>query len=308
MTTTPRRYRAAVPAAIAILLLTAACGGSGDSSDADGGAVPELAQADGAEGADLAQDLQEGTTSLRSGATATDAAPDDLPDERAIIHTGNVALVSDDVAQSAFDVQKVVDAHGGETSEEETATDEDGEVERARMVVRVPAADFDEAFAELEKTAELDSSTATSEDVTAQVIDTDVRIRAQRRSLQRVEVLLDRASSIRDIMRIEAELTRRQSTLDSLEQRQAHLAAQTSMSTITVSIQRTSQSAPATDDDAGFVSGLSAGWTALGTFVTGLATVAGWLLPFSALLALVLVPTWLLVRARRRRTSPGAAG
>ena len=51
---------------------------------------------------------------------------------------------------------------------------------------------------------------------------------------------------------------------------------------------------------------------ALGTVAVGLATIAGALLPFAAVLLLLGVPVWLLVRraARRRRTSatpPAAA-
>ena len=93
-------------------------------------------------------------------------------------------------------------------------------------------------MAELEKVAQLESSSRNSEDVTTEVIDTEVRIRAQAESLKRVELLLARAQSIRDIVSIEAQLTRRQADLDSLKSRQAYLADQTSMSTITVFLEK----------------------------------------------------------------------
>ncbi|HYG95411.1 MAG TPA: DUF4349 domain-containing protein, partial [Nocardioides sp.] len=178
-----------------------------------------------------------------------------------------------------------------------------GEARFARMVLRIPAADFDEAFAELEEVADLQESSANSEDVTTQMIDNQVRIRAQRRSLQRVEVLLDRAQSIRDIVAIEAQLTRRQADLDSLEQRQAYLRDQTTLSTIVVNVERTEEepeTKPEQDDD-GFLSGLSAGWDALRTVGTALATTAGALLPFAVVLALLGIPAWVLVRRTRRR-------
>ena len=66
---------------------------------------------------------------------------------------------------------------------------------RSRMVLRIPVEDFDTAMAALEKVAQLESSSRNSEDVTTEVIDTKVRIRAQAESLRRVEVLLARAGA-----------------------------------------------------------------------------------------------------------------
>ena len=140
-----------------------------------------------------------------------------------------------------------------------------------------------------------------------------VRIRAQRRSLRRIEILLDQAVSIRDIVAIESQLTRRQADLDSLEQQQAFLKDQTSMSTVTVNIQLTPEEPvkkkEKEEDDAGFLSGLETGFKALVVFAVGLATVIGALLPWAVVLLLVGGPLWLLVRRlRRREPEPAPAG
>lgn len=227
--------------------------------------------------------------------------------EAAIISTGTVSLRADDVGDARFEVQKVVDRVGGQVTDSETRTDDDGEVRTARLVLRVPSAEFTETIDALEKVADLEASSTTSEDVTSQVVDTDVRIRVQRQSIARIEQLLDRAGSIRDIVAVERQLTDREARLNSLLRQQAYLADQTSMSTITVHLQRHPTEEPEEEDgDDGFLAGLSAGWEALGTVAVGLATVAGAVLPF-AVLALVLgLPGWLLLRGvvRRRRT-PG---
>ena len=161
-------------------------------------------------------------------------------------------------------------------------------------------------MAELEKVAQLASSSRNSEDVTTEVIDTEVRIRAQTESLKRVELLLARAQSIRDIVSIEAQLTRRQADLDSLKARQAYLADQTSMSTITVFLEKKPEpgAKKAEKDDSGFLAGLGNGWDGMTTFLVGLATVAGTLLPFAVLLLVLGVPAWLLVRSLARRRPP----
>lgn len=244
-------------------------------------------------------------------AFATASTADASTTQRSVISTGVVSLLDDDVAQARFDVQKVVDARGGEVAEEKTQTDEDGEVSRSRLVVRIPVADFDDTMEELEGIARLESSSRSTEDVTTEVIDNEVRIRAQTASLRRVEVLLARARSIRDIVAIEAQLTRRQADLDSLKSRQAYLDDQTSMSTITVFLAQPPEKAATTEeDDTGFVAGLRSGWHGLTAVLVGGATVVGALLPFSLLFLLVGYPAWLLVRrirAGRTGRTPSAA-
>ncbi len=225
-----------------------------------------------------------------------------------MISTGVVSLRSIDATGSRVDVLKIVDVHGGQVTDEETSTDADGEVQQSRMVVRVPVADFYETVDALEKVAELESSNKSSENVSLQVIDNQVRIRAQERSLRRIEILLDRAESVRDIVSIESELTRRQAELDSLKSQQTYLTDQTQLSTITVYVEQ--KSAPAKvakkedADEAGFLAGLDGGWSALTAFGTVVATIVGALLPWLVVLAVVGLPTWLVVRRLARRRPP----
>ena len=299
-----RRRKATAAAVVATVALVSAIAlaGGGDGDHGDTSSADLSTHGDPLDAPDAAAD----NTSLRSSAEAEDAVqrverePDAL--EKAVISTGNVALRSKDVEQAAFDVQQVVDTYLGEVTDQKTNTDTKGAVRHVRMVLRIPSEDFAAAFADLQDVADLTSSSSTSEDVTTQVIDTRVRIRAQRRSIARIEVLLDRAESIRDIVLIEAQLTRRQAALDSLEQQQAYLQDQTSMATITVSIERTPAKATMQHkDDDGFVAGLADGWDALGDFGTAVATRTGQVLPFAGLLLVIGLPLLALIRLLRRR-------
>jgi hypothetical protein len=296
-----------------------ACSGGGDddngtnassASDAGGGdnaAAPE-APAD-AESRELSS-LDGKAFNSVSDTQLEPTNPQDM--ERAIISKGNVQMKSDDVEKTVFDVVAIVDKYAGEITDRETGTDDEGEVRMARLVLRIPAADYSKAFDALEKAGDLISSNSTSEDVTTQIIDIDARIRAQRASLSRVEVLLDRAESIRDIVAIESQLTRRQADLDSLVKRQAYLRDQTSMSTVTVNVQRTAdvpaQKKQKDDDDAGFLTGLDNGLKWLIGFVIILATVVGVLLPWAVALLVVGWPLLLLSRRFNwRRRFPSTA-
>lgn len=304
----------AVPMLLAVLLALGACssrgGDSAEDADAPAAAGGPAGEAEGG-GTDAARRSML-TDSLSAGfgaaeqydASATREA-DEAGSERSIISRGVVAVVGEDVAQARFDVQKIIDGHDGEVAEEKTETDEDGAVSRSRLVVRVPVSEFDATMEALEKVAQLESSSRSSEDVTTTVIDNEVRIRAQTESLKRIEVLLAQARTIRDIVNIESQLTRRQADLDSLKQQQAYLADQTSMSTITVFLEAESDGKKPDEDASGFLAGLGAGWDALKALTTGVTTVVGTALPFAALLLLVGAPTWLLLR---RRVSRGRTG
>lgn len=297
--------------ALAAALTLSACSSGGDSSDAGGTTTSGdfAAAADDGGGRDLAERGVAGDTAVDVEPAANAPQKDRDAMERAIISKGNVQLQSDDVEKAVFDVQALVDKAGGEITDRETGTDDEGEVRTARLVLRIPAEVYSDAFAELEKVADLTSSSSTSEDVTTQIIDIDSRIRAQRASLNRVEVLLGQAQSIRDIVAIESQLTQRQADLDSMVKRLAFLRDQTSMSTVTVNIQRTAdEPREEKDDDSGFFSGLEDGWNALTSFGTGLATVAGALLPWSIALLILGGLLWpFRGRVNLRRRTPVAA-
>jgi len=313
--------------AVAPLLLTAALtlgacssGGTSETSTADAATsaerpaeAPAADQERDATASDLDALSEDASGALSYRAANSEAAPQEAEaaTERSIISKGVVALLDDDVAKARFDVQKIVDVHDGEIAEEKTQTDDDGAVSQSRLVVRVPVSDFDATMEELENVGELESSSRNSEDVTTTVIDNEVRIRAQTESLKRVEILLARAQTIRDIVNIESQLTRRQAELDSLKSQQSYLADQTSMSTITVFLEfkpepvEKKKAVEKEEAATGFLAGLGSGWDALKSFMTGAATVIGALLPFAVLFLLLGVPTWWLLRNSPFRAQRG---
>ena len=321
------RTPAALAATTLALLAVAGCSNGSGAGSADapssGGAVsrpqPDAAgipaNERGPAQRDSAMSAFDATTDgLAANAPARAAnAVEQVPDVQApwIISTGTVSLYSDDVSQARFDLMKVVDEHRGEVSDEQTATDDDGKVSRSRLVLRIPSGDFGDVMDELARIpgTDLKSAKRSSEDVTTQVIDTAVRVRAQKASIDRIEALLARAQNLRSIIWIEGQLTRRQSDLDSLEQQQAYLEDQTTLSTITVYLEQTPRpKAAGTDhrDATGFMGGLRKGWHALAEAGTAAATAVGAVLPFGVLAALIGFPAWLVVRRRRATTPPPA--
>ena len=307
-----RRAAGLIAALIMTVAALAACSSTSDgdsggstadvSSESSAGAGSDSAGSDGPLGGEEAG--EPAASSPRTTSSSSPARPPAI--ERHVISNGTVSLVSDDVAKARRDVQRIVDAQQGTVSEENTETDDKGVATYSRLVIRVPSDSFAATMTALEKAADLRQAQKTSEDVTTQVIDTDVRVRAQEGSLRRVEQLLARAGSLKDIIWIESQLTSRQAELDSLKSQQAWLSDQTSESTITIDIERTYE--PKVEDDAddpaGFLAGLKGGTKALGAFGSALATITGALLPFALVLLLLGTPAWLLVRRSVRRRTP----
>ncbi len=300
------RTRAAGILTAITMTALAACSADLGASDAGTAEVSSSGQSEGggSESGDRAVSSSSGSASDSDSGSTPVASP---ARERSIIATGSISLSSTDVGKTRQEVQRVVDAQGGDVTEENTEADDDGDMSYARLVIRVPSSTFNASMEALEAAGELRSSTRGSEDVTTQVIDTGVRVRAQEASLKRVELLLAEAKTLKDVIWIESQLTSRQAELDSLKSQQAWLEDQTSLSTITVDISTRQDGTQEPDDEAGFLAGLESGMQAMGATVAAIATVLGALLPF-AVLALVLgLPVWLVVR-RRRSTQPVPAG
>jgi hypothetical protein len=320
---TTRTRAAGILTAITMTAVMAACSTNGSDDDSADSGMSEVAPGQASDGgaadsagsaeapSEASRDFGDTTSSESDAVSGSSPGSGSTPQmERAIIASGAISLSSKDVGETRREVQRIVDAQGGDVTEENTESDEDGETSYARLVIRVPSAKFSESMEALEKAAVLRSSTRGSDDVTTEVIDTSVRVRAQEASLKRVELLLAEARSLKDIIWIESQLTSRQAELDSLKSQQSWLKDQTSLSTITVDISTQPVKAKEKKDDdtpAGFLAGLEGGMKAMGAAFVALATILGALLPF-ALVALVLgVPIWWVAR-RRKVTRPAPAG
>jgi hypothetical protein len=308
-----RTRAAGVLTAITMTALMAAC--SADDGGASDGA--DVSSADSATSSDSGGGSAQAPAERSSGGLSEGAADEGTGSDgpatpemdRAVIASGTVSLASKDVGETRREVQRIVDAQGGEITEENTETDDDGETSYSRLVIRVPSSKFGASMEALEATGALRSSNRGSDDVTTEVIDTGVRVRAQEASLKRVELLLADAEDLKDVIWIESQLTSRQAELDSLKSQQAWLKDQTSLSTITVDISTSRPVAeePEEDKPAGFLTGLRGGTKAMGAMVVAIATILGALLPFGVLALVLGLPVWLVVRRRRSPAAQGSA-
>ena len=226
MTTTSRRLAALV---VGLLLFLTACSGkevAGDSSDSAGNEslidiAPATGESAATDGADTAGAAGQGT------AVDFEVAAEN----RQIISRGTVDLQVDDLDTAVAEVQATVDDLGGLVFAEETDLRAGA---RTHLTLKVPPASFREALAALAQLGEVQTQTVSTDDVTEQVVDLDSRIATSEASVDRLRLLLARAERIQDITRIEAQLLRRETDLETLRGHRRTIQAQVALATVEV--------------------------------------------------------------------------
>lgn len=285
-------------AALALLPFAAlACSASDqDSSSAD--APAELpAQGDG-------QGLTDSGGSEGGGTATTSPSIAPPEDDRALIIEVTVGLEVDDVAHAVNEVIGLARTNGGELSASSVDLS-DPEFAGGDLVFRLPPDQTDAFIAALDpgigRRTQLQTST---EDVTLQVTDLEVRIDTARASLDRVQALLAEAKDLGEVIALESELTERQTVLEQLLAEQTYLEGRVAMSTVTVHL----SAAPADDvvsESDGIGDAFRKGWDGFVGFLGGVVRFVGYTLPFLVLFGLAGLVAWRISRrvARRNRSA-----
>jgi hypothetical protein len=285
--------RAAPSLGVLLLAGLAGCGSSSSgSSDASGSAGDGPAVAAAAPGENGVARGVAGHDVLKSDAGST-------VEGRAVIMTAHVSLESGSLTTVRAGLDRLLARYGGYVDKEDTVDDSRGRVKSSTLQVRVPSGSFQAVMDAFPTLATVTSTSTQAEDVTTEVIDVDARVRTAEVSLRRLRLFLGKATNVDSVIRLESEISQRESDLASLLAQQRYLKGQTSLATIDVSMTRTGS---AVHHDplahAGFLTGLRNGWNAMLGVAVVAATVVGALLPFALVLALLLVPLILVLRAR----------
>ena len=295
-----RLVAAGTVAALALLTLA----GCGATSSDGGNAGRKEAPANGGPENDTGSAAGKAREAAPEGSTGNSTSTTNarVTIQRARILTADLTIR----AKSVNDVGSVADraitlvlAAGGESAGDSRV--KDGTLTQADVILKVPPAKYSETLNQLAKLGTELQRSAKAEDVTDEVVDVDSRVSSQTASVERIRRLLASAKNLGDVVTIEAELAKRQADLESLKARQRTLESQTADATITLHVKAPGAAAakPKKEDNAGFLAGLSAGWTAFTVTVTALVTVFGALLPFLILAMLVLAIVRLVLRRRR---------
>lgn len=299
---TKTRFTAAAAGAIlTAAVLLSGCSANGDNASTAGNSAAEPATDQGT----TDTGTPNGPGDTRGNDKSAPGGGSQPSVTKAIVKTGSLTVETTDVNSGRQAAITIVAGLRGLVSSEDTGDGTDGTIRRADLVLRVPTAAYETAIQRLSALGTRTRIHQESSDVTEQVFDVESRVASQRASLARMRVLLQRATTIGEIVSVETELTRREADLESLLAKQKALADQTELATLSLSLVEPGKAAK--PDERGFLSGLGNGWDAFTTTVLALATAVGVLLPFVVMLALIGVPLWYLRRRFHRAPQPVAA-
>ncbi len=284
-----------IGAAVAVLGLAACSGGSDDANTSAtfAGAATTMVPTTTAAGGAL--------TPLSAAEARSSAAAPGQPVVhavgQAIAITAQTTVQTADVKAAVDRVTTTVTTRGGRVGSADIhyATPTDPTTARATLVVAVPPAELDAVRATLVDVGTVLSFEQQAEDVAGQLTDLDTRIANQRASVARIRELYATASDVEAIVRIEAELTNRETALEQLLASQAALKDRVAMSTLTIDIATTPP--PASDDGStGLGDALAGGWSAFAGAMFAIVLVLTAAMPFVLTVLAIAVVAWWAVR------------
>lgn len=302
---------------LTFLLGVAACTRSGNRADYERTASP-------------AQSVPNGslTASNEAGAQKTDAfsrleqiqtvsltqagksqASQQVAVERKIIRDADINLEVASPAEGQRKLGTIAEAHGGfvvtsETRLQDNAARDSQPAEIATVQLRVPAARFDAALAEIRAIgSRVRSVKQTGKDVTEEFIDLDARLRTQRALEAQFLEIMKRAGKVSDALEVQTQLAAVRTEIERVEGRRRFLENQAALSTINVTLQPPASlvSVNTSGFFASIKSAFGDGIDIAAEIILGFIRIGIALLPVLLLIVLPLALLWRFLRPRFRR-------
>lgn len=295
----PSRVGAYVALAVLALGSIAACSsGTASTAAPPAGAGPV---SDGGKPAD-------GTSNGETGGTPQQPSGSFAADQAMIVYSGTLDLEINDLRAAVDQADQLVAGLGGHVASSDTTTKDD--VDYATVTYRIPAENWDEALAGLRAVgATVLNETTKSEDVTGQVVDLDARIANAKASETALQGIMDRATSIQDVLEVQRELTSVRGDIESMTAQRDQLANRATLATLAVTFETAVTQTQAVSGSWDLGQQIDDALSTLVRVGQGLVTVGVWLLIVVLPIAVpVLIVLGLAVWLRRRwlRSHPGA--
>lgn len=284
--------------AVVVALVVTSCGDDGAS---DAGAPESQGAATGSSGRAgapvVAGDAGTVAGSTSSGSTAPLAPGND------VVYTGSVEVRVSQVDAATRDAQQKVTAAGGYLfSQRSSITDG---APSATLVFKVPPGQFLSTIDALGSLGTEVARNIQADDVSAQVVDLEARLETARLSSARTREFLARATNITDVIALEAELTKRETTVEQIQGQLNVVRSQVAAATITLTVgEKLKDSKPTPSDNIpGVFDGLRAGAVAFYNTLRVILLVLFVLAPWVPAIVLI----WYVARRVNRWAAPRRA-
>ncbi|MEL4305852.1 DUF4349 domain-containing protein [Methanococcoides sp. LMO-2] len=157
---------------------------------------------------------------------------------RKVITTSDVSLEVNDAQEAIDSVAAIAFEYNGYVSSSSVYDTYygDGESMAGYITIRIPAADHDIVINDIEALGKVTSKSTSGVDVTEEYIDVEARLSNLEKQEQRLQEILDMATTVEEVLEVEKELGRVRGEIESLMGRLNYLNDRIDFSTITVSV------------------------------------------------------------------------
>lgn len=164
------------------------------------------------------------------------ASGSDSTTDQKIIRTAYVTIEVNDVPGTMENLKTLATAGGGYLS---SSSINRGSSDRmyASVVMRIPAAGFEQVMTQLKSVGTVTSSQTSADDVTEEYVDLNARKTALKNQLDQFNKILAKATTVEDTLKVQVEIGKVQTELDRIEGRLKYLNDRIDLSTITVNLQ-----------------------------------------------------------------------
>jgi len=223
---------------------------------------------------------------------------------RLIIRTADLTLVVKDTQEALDALTRLAGEFGGFVVSSSASRVAENALEGS-ITLRVEAARFDQALARIRALArEVRSESVRGEDVTAEYVDLDARLRNLEAAEAQLQQILKQATSTEDVLAVYRELTNLRSQIEQVKGRMKYLSQSAALATITVTLIPDALAQPIQVGGWQPAGVIRDALQALISALQGLATLLIWLVvvvaPVLAIIAVPVVAVVLLLRRLRR--------
>lgn len=170
---------------------------------------------------------------MESSDAPTDASIPKKVTEQKLIKNGSISFETKSIKDTKAFLQKTILKYKGYISNENIQDYRTNPTEV--LVVRVPNTDFDNLINEIgQQVGEFDSKQISIEDVTAEFVDIEARLKNKKQLEGKYQELLSKASNMADILKIEKEISLIREDIEATEGRLRYLSNQVGYSTLNI--------------------------------------------------------------------------
>ncbi|MAW95978.1 MULTISPECIES: DUF4349 domain-containing protein [unclassified Leeuwenhoekiella] len=217
--------------------------------------------------------------------------------QQKIIKSGNLRFETQDLAKTRAQILTAVEATNAYVENERTGKDYRGNYQELQL--RIPSKNFQQALELISQGVEFfEEKSISQRDVTEEFIDLEARLKAKRELENRYLELLKKASSVKEILEIERELSVIREEIESKEGRLKYLSKQVSYSTLNVYFYKTEVETGVTKSyGSKILQAFKGGWQGISTFVLGLIYI--WPFILLVILSIFLIRRWQKRKSRK---------